>query len=291
MRAAGRRLLRRGRGARAYGAIPTRRTAAAAVCGEALVALLGVMLKRPPGHLAGRSTTYSRPLWPARRAAAPVRAVCSGGCAAPGRRARRGQTGRRSASQARAPVPGVNQGAIRQLAGEAACGCRTGIKGQGDRRPAQPGGPAGVARREPRLEAGPGWAEDLDDRIPGGARRERVQGQVRGRHRQGVPAARHAARAPAAPALRAARRCAAGLRGSGLRGSGLRGSGGRLQVRQLSMGRSRSGVGVEPLLRLAGPQFHVRPLVVPVRPDRPSSPGRASACPSAVRRPYGTGAT
>ena len=91
-------------------------TAAAAICGEALAALLGVMLSDP------------RVTWPAIRNVLPAAVaydvllcpfVLYAVAAALRLAGARGE-GRRagwSASQARAPVPGANQGAIRQLAG------------------------------------------------------------------------------------------------------------------------------------------------------------------------------
>ena len=91
-------------------------TAAGAVCGEALAALLGVMLSDP------------RVTWPAIRNVLPAAAAYDVllapfvlyAVAAALRLAGARDAGRRvgwSASQARAPVPGANQGAIRQLAG------------------------------------------------------------------------------------------------------------------------------------------------------------------------------
>ena len=91
-------------------------TAAGAVCGEILAALLGVMLSDP------------RVTWPAIRNVLPAAVaydvllcpfVLYAVAAALRLAGTRGE-GRRagwSASQARAPVPGANQGAIRQLAG------------------------------------------------------------------------------------------------------------------------------------------------------------------------------
>ncbi len=91
-------------------------TAAGAVCGEALAALLGVMLSDP------------RVTWPAIRNVLPAAVVYDVllcpfvlyAVAAALRLAGARGEGRRagwSASQARTPVPGANQGAIRQLAG------------------------------------------------------------------------------------------------------------------------------------------------------------------------------
>ena len=91
-------------------------TAAGAVCGEVLAALLGVMLSDP------------RVTWPAIRNVLPAAVaydvllcpfVLYAVAAALRLAGARGE-GRRagwSASQVRTPVPGANQGAIRQLAG------------------------------------------------------------------------------------------------------------------------------------------------------------------------------
>jgi len=90
-------------------------TAAGAVCGEVLLALLGVMLSDP------------QVTWPAITNVLPAAVVydvllCRSCCtrrggAAPGRRARRATAGRLVAQPVRTPVLGANQGAIRQLAG------------------------------------------------------------------------------------------------------------------------------------------------------------------------------
>ncbi len=131
-------------------------TAAGAVCGEALAALLGIMLSDP------------RVTWPAIRNVLPVAVaydvllcpfVLYAVAAALRLAGARGE-GRRvgwSASQARTPVPGANQGAIRQLAGgnsprlrlsdrDKGPGVIGGLRGPGAGRPA--------ARREPQLKLG-----------------------------------------------------------------------------------------------------------------------------------------
>ena len=129
-------------------------TAAAAICGEALAALLGVMLSDP------------RVTWPAIRNVLPAAVaydvllcpfVLYAVAAALRLAGARGE-GRRagwSASQARAPVPGANQGAIRQLAGgnslrlsdrDKAPGAIGGLRGPAAGRP--------MAPREPRLKLG-----------------------------------------------------------------------------------------------------------------------------------------
>ena len=106
--------------------------------------------QRPPRHLAGdqKRTPGRRGL---RRAAVPVRTLCCRGGAAPGGLARRGTAGGWSASQARTPVPGANQGAIRQLAGGNALRLRLSDRDKG---------PSDGSLRDGR---GPAWdgAEDL----------------------------------------------------------------------------------------------------------------------------------
>jgi len=131
-------------------------TAAGAVCGEALAALLGVMLSDP------------RVTWPAIRNVLPAAVVYDVllcpfvlyAVAAALRLAGARGEGRRvgwSASQARAPLPGANQGAIRQLAGgkdlrlrlsdrDKGPGAIGGLRGPGAGRP--------TGRREPRLKLG-----------------------------------------------------------------------------------------------------------------------------------------
>ena len=131
-------------------------TAAGAVCGEALLALLGVMLSDP------------RVTWPAITNVLPAAvaydvllcpfvlyAVAAslrlGGARGEGRRAGW------SPSQARTPAPGASQGAIRQLAGgntprlrlserDKGSGSIGGLRGPGAVRP--------TARREPQLKLG-----------------------------------------------------------------------------------------------------------------------------------------
>ena len=107
-------------------------TAAGAVCGEALAALLGVMLSDPRvtwpaiSNVLPAAVAYDVLLCPFVLYAVAA-ALRLAGARGEGRRAGW------SASQARTPVPGANQGAIRQLAGGTArgCGCRTGTRGPG----------------------------------------------------------------------------------------------------------------------------------------------------------------
>ncbi len=189
-------------------------TAAAAVCGEALAALLGVMLSDP------------RVTWPAIRNVLPAAVaydvllcpfVLYAVAAALRLAGARGE-GRRagwSASQARAPVPGANQGAIRQLAGRNSLRLSDRDKGPGAIGGLRGPGPAG---RWPGVSLGSSWAG------PGrGPRRPHTgRGTARARPRSGSAAGAgracsavrcSAAPAPAAPRCAAprwvARRCAA----------------------------------------------------------------------------------
>ncbi len=207
--------------------------AAGAVCGEALTALLGVMLSDP------------RVTWPAIRNVLPAAVaydvllspfVLYAVAAALRLAGARGE-GRRagwSASQVRDPAPGANQGAIRQLAGgntlrlklsdrDKGPGAIGGLRGPGAGRP--------VGRREPRLKlgrAGPrtSTAAYRDGRGPGTSR-------VRfgGRRREGV--------------LGGSLLGSTGPRGSALRGSGLGGAGlGGSRFSSTSLGRSLLGGSV-----------------------------------------------
>jgi len=131
-------------------------TAAGAVCGEALVALLGVMLSDPrvtwPAvtHVLPAAVAYDVLLCPFALYAAAA-ALRLGGVRAQPRRAGW------SASQARTPAPVASQGAIRQLAGgngprlrlserDRSPGAIGGVRGPGAGRP--------VPRREPQLRLG-----------------------------------------------------------------------------------------------------------------------------------------
>jgi rod shape-determining protein MreD len=232
-------------------------TAAGAVCGEVLAALLGVMLSDP------------RVTWPAIRNVLPAAVaydvllcpfVLYAAAAALRLAGARGE-GRRvgwSASQARAPGPGANHGAIRQLAGgngprlrlsdrNKGRGAIGGLRGPGASRP--------VARREPRLKlgrAGPrtSTAAYRDGHGPvaskvrfGGKRREGVFG---GKRREGVLGGSLLGSAsPGGSALRGSALGGSAPRGSALRGSGLGGSGlGGSSFGSSSMGRSLLGGSV-----------------------------------------------
>jgi rod shape-determining protein MreD len=203
-------------------------TAAGAVCGEGLVALLGVMLSDP------------RVTWPAIRNVLPAAAAYDVllspfvlyAAAAALRLAGAPGEGRRvgwSASQARTPTPGANRGAIRQLAGgntvrlrlsdrDKGPGAIGGLRGPGAARP--------VGRREPRLklgQAGPRTSTAAyRDGHAAGASRVRFGG----RRREGILGGSLLGGAsPGGSALRGSGLSGSALRGSGLSGSALRGSG------------------------------------------------------------------
>ena len=131
-------------------------TAAGAVCGEALLALLGVMLSDPrvtwPAitNVLPAAVAYDVLLCPFVLYAAAA-ALSLGG--ARGEQRRVGW----SPSQARTPVPGANQGAIRQLAGGNAPRLRLSERDKGPNSIGGVRGPGGVrptARREPQLKLG-----------------------------------------------------------------------------------------------------------------------------------------
>jgi len=202
-------------------------TAAAAVCGEALAALLGVMLSDP------------RVTWPAIRNVLPAAVaydvllcpfVLYAVAASLRLAGARGEVRRAgwSASQARTPVPGANQGAIRQLAGGNSLRLRPSDRDKG---PAAIGGLRGpgagrpVARREPRLKlgrAGPRTSTTAyrDGRAVGASRVK-----FGGKRREGVLGGSLLGSAsPGGSALRSSALRGSGLGGSALRGSGLGGS-------------------------------------------------------------------
>jgi rod shape-determining protein MreD len=227
--------------------------AAAAVCGEALAALLGVMLSDP------------RVTWPAVRNVLPAAVaydvllcpfVLYAVAAALRLAGARGEVRRAgwSASQARAPAPSAKQGAIRQLAGGNSLrlglsdrskgpGTIGGLRGPGAGRP--------VARREPQLKlgrAGPRTSTTAyRDGHGAGASRVRFGSK----RREGVLGGSLLGSAsPGGSALRSSALRGSALRGSGLRGSGLRGSGlggsglGSSRFGSSSMGRSLLGGSV-----------------------------------------------
>ena len=184
-------------------------TAAGAVCGEALAALLGVMLSDP------------RVTWPAIRNVLPAAVaydvllcpfVLYAVAAALRLAGTRGESRRAgwSASQARAPVPSANQGAIRQLAGGNTLRLRLSNRDKGPR--------TSVAAYRDGHSAGTSRVRF------GGRRREGVLG---------------------GSLLGGASLGGSALRSSGLAGSGLRGSGlGSSRFASSSMGRSLLGGSV-----------------------------------------------
>jgi rod shape-determining protein MreD len=196
-------------------------TAAGAVCGEALAALLGVMLSDP------------RVTWPAIRNVLPAAVaydvllcpfVLYAVAAALRLAGARGE-GRRagwSASQARTPVPGANQGAIRQLAGGNSLRLRVSGRDKGPR--------TSVAAYRDGHSAGASKVRF------GGRRREGVfGGSLLGSASSG------------GSAFRGSGLGGSGLGGSALRGSALRGSGlglGGSRFGSSSMGRSLLGGSV-----------------------------------------------
>ncbi len=201
-------------------------TAAGAVCGEALAALLGVMLSDP------------RVTWPAIRNVLPAAVaydvllcpfVLYAVAAALRLAGARGE-GRRagwSASQARTPVPGANQGAIRQLAGGNSLRLRVSGRDKGPR--------TSVAAYRDGHSAGASKVRF------GGRRREGVfGGSLLGSASSGGSAFRGSG-------LGGSGLGGSGLGGSALRGSALRGSGlglGGSRFGSSSMGRSLLGGSV-----------------------------------------------
>jgi rod shape-determining protein MreD len=131
-------------------------TAAGAVCGEALLALLGVMLSDPQvtwqaiTNVLPAAVAYNVLLCPFVLYAVAA-ALRLGGARGESRRAGW------SPSQARTPAPGASQGAIRQLAGGNAPRLRLSErdKGQGSIGGLRgPGAVRPIARREPQLKLG-----------------------------------------------------------------------------------------------------------------------------------------
>jgi rod shape-determining protein MreD len=206
--------------------------AAAAVCGEALAALLGVMLSDP------------RVTWPAITRVLPAAMIYDVllcpfvlyAAAAALRLAGPREEGRIgwSASQARArtPAPGANQGAIRQLAGgnsprlrlsDRDPGSIGGLRGPGAGRPAP--------RRERQLKLGRAGPPTVG--LRGGLGTAAAQGGLStgssklrfgGRRREGVLGGSLLGGAsPGGSALRGSALRGSALRGSALRGSALRG--------------------------------------------------------------------
>ena len=215
-------------------------TAAGAVCGEALVALLGVMLSDPrvtwPAitHVLPAAVAYDVLLCPFVLYAAAA-ALRLGGVRAQPRRAGW------SASQARTPAPVSSQGAIRQLAGGNGPRLRLSER---DRGPGSIGGVHGpgagrpLPRREPQLKLGRAGLRTSGAAGLGTAFAPRGLGagtaQVRfgGRRREGVLGG---------SMIGGGRPAGSALRGTGLRGAGL---GGGARFGSSSMGRSLLGGSV-----------------------------------------------
>jgi rod shape-determining protein MreD len=234
-------------------------TAAGAVCGEALLALLGVMLSDPQvtwpaiTNVLPAAVAYNVLLCPFVLYAVAA-ALRLGGARGESRRAGW------SPSQARTPAPGASQGAIRQLAGgnvprlrlserDKGSGSIGGLRGPGAVRP--------TARREPQLKlgrpahrspAGLGAAF-----APAGLGAGTVRVRFGGRRRQGVFGDSLLGGSRSAGRGGSARLGSAGLGssklgssklGSGRLGSGRLGSG-RLGSGRLGSGRlGSSGLGV-----------------------------------------------
>jgi rod shape-determining protein MreD len=162
-------------------------TAAGAVCGEALVALLGVMLSDPQvswpaiTNVLPAALAYDVLLCPfvlyAAAAALRVAGV-----------RREGRRPGWSPSQARTPIPATNQGAIRQLAGS---GPRLRLS-ERDRGPVSVGSLRGsgagrpAARREPQLKLGRPAARSGAAFASGGLAAGSARVKFGGRRRPGV---------------------------------------------------------------------------------------------------------
>jgi rod shape-determining protein MreD len=232
-------------------------TAAGAVCGEVLAALLAVMLSDP------------RVTWPAIRNVLPAAVaydvllcpfVLYAVAAALRLAGARGE-GRRagwSASQVRTPVPGANQGPIRQLAGgdvlrlrlsdrDKGPGAVGGLRGPGAGRP--------VARREPRLKLGRTGPKSSTAAYRDGPGAGAPRVRFGGRRREGVLGGSLLGSAsPGGSALRGSALRGSALRGSALRGSALRGSALRGSVLRGSALQG-SGLGGSGSLGLGGSRF------------------------------------
>ncbi len=227
-------------------------TAAGAVCGEALVALLGVMLSDPrvtwPAitHVLPAAMAYDVLLSPfvLYAAAASLRLAGPRG---------EGRPVGWSASQVRTPVPGVNQGVIRQLAGGNGPRLRLSDRDKGPgairgpRGPGTAGRPA--ARREPQLKLGRAGSRTSTAAVRGGLGAAFATGSRNGLG-AGASKVRFGGRRRAG-VLGGSLRGGASLGGSALHGSGslsLRGAG-SLGLRgsgsgSSSMGRSLLGGSV-----------------------------------------------
>jgi len=206
-------------------------TAAGAVCGEALVALLGVMLSDP------------RVSWPAITNVLPATVaydilLCPFVLYAAAASLRLAGVRREdhrpgfSASQARSQLPATSQGAIRQLAGGAAPRLRLSERDRGALGAASAGSRPG-ARREPQLKLGRPAARPSAAFAPSGLAAGSARVKFGGRRRPGVLGG---------SLLGGASLGGASLSGASMGGSRLAGTGARFG--RSSMGRSLLGGSV-----------------------------------------------
>jgi rod shape-determining protein MreD len=211
-------------------------TAAGAVCGEALLALLGVMLSDP------------RVSWPAITNVLPAAVaydilLCPFVLYAAAASLRLAGVRREdhrpgfSASQARSQLPATSQGAIRQLAGGAAPRLRLSERDRGALGAASAGSRPG-ARREPQLKLGRPAARPSAAFAPSGLAAGSARVKFGGRRRPGVLGGSLLGGA----SLGSASLGGASLGGASLGGSRLAGSGARFG--RSSMGRSLLGGSV-----------------------------------------------
>ena len=270
-------------------------TAAGAVCGEALLALLGVMLSDPrvtwPAitHVLPAAVAYDVLLSPfvLYAAAASLRLAGPRG---------EGRPVGWSASQVRTPVPGANQGAVRQLAGGNGPRLRLSDRDKGPgairgpRGPGTTGRPAG--RREPQLKLGRAGSRTSTAAVRGGLGAAFATGSRNG---LGAGASKVRFGGRRAGVLGGSLFGGASLGGSALRGSGslgLRGSGfgsssvGRSLLGGSVFSRSSTPLGLRSATRSAGgglsgpaPRFSrggslARLTGVLRRSPGPKSPGR-----------------
>ena len=255
-------------------------TAAGAVCGEALLALLGVMLSDPrvtwPAitNVLPAAVAYNVLLCPFVLYAVAA-ALRLGGARGESRRAGW------SPSQARTPAPGASQGAIRQLAGgntprlrlserDKGSGSIGGLRGPGAVRP--------TARREPQLKLGrPGQRSPAGlgaAFAPAGLGAGTARVRFGGRRRQGVLGGSLLGGSRSAGRSGSARLGSTGLGSSRLRLQ----QAGHLQVQRFEHGPvSARRIGVQPQVLLrAEPAGCFRPVRAP-RPGltapAPGQPG------------------
>ena len=256
-------------------------TAAGAVFGEALLALLGVMLSDPrvtwPAitNVLPAAVAYDVLLCPFVLYAVAA-ALRLGGARGEGRRAGW------SPSQARTPAPGASQGAIRQLAGGNAPRLRLSERDKGPGSIGGLRGPGAVrptARREPQLKLGrPGQRSPAGlgaAFAPAGLGAGTARVRFGGRRREGVLGGSLLGGSRSGGRSGSARLGSAGL---GSRLAARLQQAGHLQVRQLEHGPvSARRLGVQPQVLLpAEPAGRFRPVRTP-RPGltapAPGQPG------------------